>query len=134
MAYSYRSMLNELLQQICRCSIPLNYFSNPNFVVSLNIGNKTWCSPPGRDYLDSKERVAGIAFRALANKTEKELEVHLDLRKRRSVKEIDDIRDIIKNIKRRIREEYPLEQQERLMHKAVAIYNVIDHLEWYMHK
>ena len=86
------------------------------------------------DYLDSKERVAGIAFRALANKTEKELEVYLGLPKRRSVKEVDDIRDIIKNIKRVIREEYPLEQQKRLKHKVVAIYNVIDHLEWCMHK
>ena len=122
-------MLNEILQHKCRYSVPLDYSSRPNFAVALKIGTKTWCSPSGRDYLESKEDAARLAFRALVNKTEDELRKTLGLTERRNVQEIDDIRDVIKKLKQRIRKNCRLEQQGRLMSKAVAIYDVIDDLE-----
>ena len=127
-------MLNELLQLNCRCSVPIKYSSQPNYVVCLQIGQKKWFSDATGDYTKSKDDAAFKAYDELASMPEASMRSFLGLPERQSVPEVDEIRDVVKRLKRRITTDYRLERQAGLMKKVIAIYNVIDDLERSMHK
>ena len=129
----YRCLLIELLQLRCRSSIPVTYSSTANHIVHVKIGSKMWKGAAG-NYYDSKEDAARKAYFDLLPLAEDDMRKLLSLPPRLKVEEIDEIRDIVKSLKRKVKTDYRLERQSYLLKKIIAIYNVIDVLECEMHK